>query len=84
MKLCVVFTPKGNIVAASRIDVESRIPLPRPVATKKLKALDLDVPAEYCHHDLGIVCESLRVDAKRKLLIPIRGKKVTKATALRS
>ena len=84
MKLSLVFNSKGNIIAAARIDVESNVPLPRPVATKKLKALELEVPNEYCHCDLGTVCQSLRVDAKRKMLVPIRVKKVTKATARRS
>jgi hypothetical protein len=78
MKLCVVFNSKGNIVAAARIDVQSNVPLPRPVATRKLK-----VPTEYCDHDLGTVCQSLRVDAKRKLLVPIRVKKSPKPTARR-
>ena len=75
MKLSLVFNAKGNIVAAARIDVESKVPLPRPVATKKLKALELEVPTEYCHQDLGTVCQCLRVDAKRRVLVPIRAKK---------
>ena len=83
MKLSLVFNSKGNIVAAARIDVESKVPLPRPVATKKLKALELEVPAEYCHHDIGTVCQCLRVDAKRKLLVPIRSKKSSKAATRR-
>lgn len=83
MKLSLVFNSKGNIVAAARIDVKSNVPLPRPIATKKLKALELEVPAEYCHCDLGTVCQSLRVDAKRKLLVPFRAKKSPKPTARR-
>lgn len=83
MKLSLVFNAKGGIVAAARIDVESNVPLPRPVATNKLKALELEVPTEYCHCDLGTVCQSLRVDAKRKLLVPLRVKKRSKPTARR-
>jgi hypothetical protein len=83
MKLALVFNPKGNIVAAARIDVESKVPLPRPIATKKLKALELEVPTEYCHCDLGTVCQSLRVDAKRKMLVPIRAKKNPKPASRR-
>ncbi len=83
MKLSLVFNSKGNIVAAARIDVESKVPIPRPVATKKLKALELEVPTEYCHCDLGTVCQSLRVDAKRKMLVPIRAKKSPKSASPR-
>lgn len=83
MRLSLVFNSKGNIVAAARIDVKSKFPLPRPVATKKLKALELDVPTEYCQCDLGTVCQSLRVDAKRKALVPIRSKKSPKAITRR-
>lgn len=83
MKLSLVFNSKGNIVAAARIDLESNGPIPRPVATNKLKALELEVPADYCHCDLGTVCESLRVDAKRKMLVPIQAKKSSKASARR-
>ncbi|MGZ8365160.1 MAG: hypothetical protein ACXW37_02290 [Nitrospira sp.] len=83
MKLSLVFNAKGNIVAAARVDVESNVPLPRPVATKKLKALELEVPTEYRHCDLGTVCQSLRVDAKRKLLVPLRAEKSLKPTARR-
>ncbi|HSA84664.1 MAG TPA: hypothetical protein VLE46_00665 [Nitrospira sp.] len=80
MKLALVFNSKGNIVAAARIDVDSKVPLPRPIATKKLKALEIEVPIEYCHEDLGTVCQCLRVDAKRKMLVPIRAKKTPKAS----
>lgn len=80
MKLFLVFNSKGNIIAAARIDVESNVPLPRPVATKKLKALELEVPTEYCHCDLGTVCQSLRVD---ELLVPIRVKKSPKPATRR-
>ena len=83
MKLALVFNSKGNIVAAARIDIDSKIPLPRPVATKKLKALELEVPTEYCHQDLGTVCQCLRVDAKRRMLVPIRAKKRPKSTTRR-
>lgn len=83
MKLSLVFNSKGNIVAAARIDVESKVPPPRPIATKKLKALELEVPTEYCHQDLGTVCQCLRVDAKRRMLVPIRAKKSSKSTTLR-
>jgi hypothetical protein len=83
MKLSLVFNSKWNIVAAARIDVESTVPLPRPVATKKLKALEVEVPTEYCHCDLGTVCQSLRVDTRRKVLVPIRSKKSPKTTTRR-
>lgn len=78
MKLALVFNSKGNIVAAARVDVESKVPLPRPIATKKLKAIELEVPTEYRDHDLGTVCQCLRVDAKRRMLVPIRAKKSAK------
>lgn len=83
MKLSLVFNSKGNILAAARIDVDSKVPLPRPVATKNLKALELEVPTEYCHCDLGTVCQSLRVDARRKMLVPIRAKKSPKPASRR-
>ena len=83
MKLSLVFNSKGNIVAAARIDVESKVPLPRPIATKKLKALEIEVPTEYRHEDLGTVCQCLRVDAKRKMLVPIRAKKTPKTSTRR-
>lgn len=83
MKLSLVFNAKGDIVAAARIDVVSKVSLPRPVATKKLKALELEVPAEFCHQDLGTVCQCLRVDAKRRMLVPVRAKKSPKSTTRR-
>jgi hypothetical protein len=83
VKLALVFNSKGNIVAAARIDIDSKVPLPRPVATKKLKALELEVPTEYCHQDLGTVCQCLRVDAKRRMLVPIRTKKSPKTATRR-
>ena len=83
MKLSLVFNSKGDIVAAARIDVASKVSLPRPVATKKLKALELEVPTEFCHQDLGTVYQCLRVDAKRRMLVPIRVKKRPKTRTRR-
>jgi hypothetical protein len=68
VKLCVLFDAKGKIIAASRLDVQTKVPLPRPVATKKLHTLELDVPVKY-HSQLRAICQCLRVDAKRKQLV---------------
>lgn len=69
MKLCVLFDARGKIIAASRLDVQTKVPLPRPVATKKLRTLEVDVPVEYRSQELGAICQCLRVDAKRKKLV---------------
>jgi len=84
MKLCVVFNPKGRILAASRLDVQTRVPLPRPVATGKLKALDLEVPRDFGDKDIATICQSLRVDAKRKCFVAIASKKRSDRTSSRT
>jgi hypothetical protein len=84
VKLCVVFNPKGQIVAASRLDVRTRGPLPRPIASGKLRSLELDVPVEHRGQDVPTICKNFRVDAKRKTLIAITPKKTTAKRTTRS
>jgi hypothetical protein len=67
MKLHVVFNKEGDIVAATRLDVESAVRA-RPVANEQAghKAAEIYVPVEHAHYDLGAVCQRLKVEPKGK------------------
>jgi hypothetical protein len=64
VRLHVVFTEQGHILAAARADGSAPIKA-RPAADEKSRqqVAELDVPAEYHGHDLRRVAEELRVDS---------------------
>jgi hypothetical protein len=67
MKLRVVYSKDGDIVAAARLDTAAPVRV-RPNADEQAghRAADVYVPAEYHHYDLAGVCQKLRVDVKSK------------------
>lgn len=67
MKLHVVFDKDGEILGVARVDTASPVRV-RPKADEQAghRAAEVDVPAEYHHHDLATICKNLKVDVKGK------------------
>ncbi len=69
MKLHVMHDQSGKIVAAVRLDEDRSLPSRfgqrvtgvRPVPTKGLTGVDLDVPAEHAHLSFEEACRQLMV-----------------------
>jgi hypothetical protein len=66
MKLHVVFDSHGDILAAAELG-SSPIRV-RPIADHEAghRSMDIDLPIEFQHYDLGTVCHRLRIDVAGK------------------
>jgi hypothetical protein len=69
MRLRVVHDKTGRILAAAELDVEELTILPQP-ARPEHKAIDVEVPDEHRKGDLAEICQRLRVDPRRRQLVP--------------
>ena len=83
MRLHLLHDSSGRILAAARLDAESKVPVPRPMAARgrQARATEIEVPAAYHGHDLPTICQTLRVDVKRKTLVPAKGKPTARSSA---
>ena len=75
MKLHVLYDRAGRILAAVHLDApvepgQPRIGELRPVPRRGETAADFNVPPEYASRDFVEVCAALRVDPKRRVLVP--------------
>ncbi len=68
MRLAVVHDQSGRILAAADLTAEGLIARPMPVSPEHT-ALDVDVPYEHRQGDLFEMCQRLRVDPERKVLV---------------
>jgi len=66
MRLHVVFDSHGEILAAAELD-SSPIRV-RPIADQGAghRSMDIHLPIEFQHYDLGTVCDRLRIDVAGK------------------
>ena len=71
MKLHVLHDAQGRILAAVRLNPDSKGPVPRPIAARgqRVRATEIEVPEEMRKHDLSAICQTFRVDAKRRTLV---------------
>jgi hypothetical protein len=69
MKLAVVHDKDGRILAAAELDGGDLIVRPHPVDPEHA-ALEVDVPEQHRTGTLYDMCQQLRVDPKRKQLVP--------------
>jgi hypothetical protein len=62
MRLHVVYSQDGEILAAVQLDLESPLRArPIPDQGKGHQVADVYVPTEYSHYDLGAICARLRI-----------------------
>ncbi|MFZ0013254.1 MAG: hypothetical protein WAL25_03975 [Acidimicrobiia bacterium] len=70
MRIEAVHDASGVIVAAIEVPAEGD-PYPRPVAGDGQSVDLFDIPEEFGDLSLEVICTSVLVDAKRKLLVPV-------------
>jgi len=70
VKIHVLHDSRGRILAAVHVPPDVEGPVPRPVAGRGQKALDVEVPLEFRQRGLVTICKILRVDGKTKKLVP--------------
>jgi hypothetical protein len=75
MKIHVVHDAKGRIVAAVRLNPDPKVIQPRPVPGRGHSSLELEVPPEHQATDFKTLCQTMRVDAKKKMLVASTKKK---------
>lgn len=75
MKIHVVHDAKGKIVAAIRLNPDPKVPQLRPMPGRGHSAVELEVPPEHQATDFKILCETMQVDAKKKMLVASTKKK---------
>jgi hypothetical protein len=66
MRLHVVFDSHGDILAAAELG--SSPIRARPIADQAAghRSMDIDLPVEFQHYNLGTVCHRLRIDVAGK------------------
>ena len=68
MKLHVLYDQAGRILAASEADIDGVIPI--PLASEPNQTVSqLEVPPDHAYAELHEICQRLRVDPQKKLLI---------------
>jgi hypothetical protein len=75
MKIHVVHDAKGRILAAIRVNPDSKVPQLRPMPGRGHSSLELEVPPEHQATDFKTLCQTMRVDAKKKMLVASTKKK---------
>jgi hypothetical protein len=75
MKIHVVHDAKGKILAAIRLNPDPNVPQLRPMPGRGHSSAELEVPLEHQATDFKTLCETMRVDAKKKMLVAATKKK---------
>ncbi|MFE3831022.1 hypothetical protein [Streptomyces sp. NPDC059092] len=69
MRLSIVHDDEGRIIAAAACETEGLVARPVPVDLHH-QALEVEVPEEHGEGDLMEICQRLRVDTARQVLVP--------------